>query len=238
MQTFFTRVLENREVARGTQVLTLEKPSGFSFVAGQYSVLSTVELMAPDPKGPHRCMSIASAPFEEHLLFAMRLSESGYKQTIAKLLPGDRIEVGAPLGHTTLIPEDPRPVVFLIGGIGITPARSILFQANHDRDDREFFLFYSNYDREDAAFWEELEHFPFLRYRFIPTLTDSKLGMESWGGERGFISRALLEKYLPDIRTPLYYLVGTLGFTAAMTSILMEAGVQKTAIRQDPFIGF
>ncbi|QQS21094.1 MAG: hypothetical protein IPL87_00990 [Candidatus Moraniibacteriota bacterium] len=77
MQTFFTRVLENREVARGTQALTLEKPSGFSFVAGQYSVLSTVELMAPDPKGPHRCMSIASASFEEHLLLQCAFQRVG-----------------------------------------------------------------------------------------------------------------------------------------------------------------
>lgn len=238
MKTFTVKVLEKFEVAENTVALKLEKPGDFSFVAGEYCVLSVPKLVAEDSKGPHRCMSIASAPFEDHLLFAMRLSETGYKQTISSLKVGDEMIVGAPVGHFTLIPNDARPVVFLVGGIGVTPARSILRQASVDRDSREFFLFYSNYRPEDTAFLEEMRgEFPNIRLKSVLTMTNMETSHEKWDGERGFITAEMLAKYLPDVKAPLYYLVGTSGFTKAMEKILAEFGILKENIKQDPFVG-
>ncbi len=224
-------------VAEKTMALKLEKPAGFSFVAGQYVVLSVTKLIEPDPKGANRCMSIASAPFEDHLLFAMRISESGYKKTIAGLLPGDEMIVGAPVGQFNLISGDTRPIVFLVGGIGITPARSILRQANYDGDARKFFSFYSNYRPEDTAFLDEMKSFSNLSYHPVFTMTDAEKSLCAWDAERGFICDDMLAKYLPDVKAPLYYLVGTPGFTKAMETLLAGHGIGKENIKQDPFVG-
>ena len=237
MKTFSTKVIEVFEVAEKTIAVKLEKPAEFSFVAGQYSVLSVPHLVEADPKGPNRCMSIASAPYEDHVLFAMRISETGYKKTIAGLRAGDEMIIGAPIGHFTLIPGDLRPVVFLTGGIGITPARSILRQADYDHDSREFFLFYSNYRPEDTAFLEELREFPNLNYHGIFTMTDAERSVCAWDAERGFVCDSLLEKYLPNMQAPLYYLVGTPGFTKAMEALLARYDIRKDFIKQDPFVG-
>jgi ferredoxin-NADP reductase len=238
MKTFSVKVLETFEVAEQTLVLKLEKPNDFVFTAGEYCVLTVPKLVVEDAKGPNRCMSIASAPSDDHLLFAMRISETGYKQTVVGLKTGDGMIVGAPIGHFTLFPNDARPVVFLTGGIGITPARSILRQANHDRDVREFFLFYSNYRPEDTAFLSEMtDGFPNIHMKGILTMTNMETSRESWEGERGFITAEMLVKYLPDVHTPLYYLVGTPGFTKAMENILAGFGIEKENIKQDPFVG-
>lgn len=237
MKTYTVRVLEKSALAEKTMGLRLTKPLEFSFVAGQYTLLTVSAPIGDDPKGPNRCMSIASAPFEDHLFFAMRESESGYKKAVAALRVGDELVVGAPIGHFTLIPGDQRPVVFLVGGIGITPARSILRQANFVHDSRDFFLFYSNYRPEDTAFLDELQTFPHLSYRPVFTMTETDRSVCAWDKDRGFICDALLEKHLPDVKAPLYYLVGTPGFTQAMEALLAHYGIEKENILQDPFVG-
>lgn len=237
MQTFSTKVLEISEIAEKTLAIKLEKPAGFSFEAGQYSVLSVPKLAVEDSRGANRCMSIASAPYEDHLLFAMRVSESGYKQTIAQLVPGDEMLVGAPIGHFTLLPGDSRPIAFLVGGIGITPARSILRQANHDGDLREFFLFYSNYRPEDTPFLDELKTFPNIQYHPVFTMTETDRSVCVWDADRGFICDDMLKKYLPKVNAPIYYLVGTPSFTKAMETLLAGYGIEKKDTKQDPFVG-
>ena len=237
MKTFSTKVIEISEIAEKTLAVRLEKPADFSFVAGQYSVLAVPKLVEDDSRGASRCMSIASAPFEDHLLFAMRVSESGYKKTISKLSPGDEMLVGAPVGQFMLIPGDRRPIVFLVGGIGITPARSILRQANHDGDVREFFLFYSNYRPEDTPFLDELKTFPNISYHPIFTMTETDRSVCVWDADRGFICGDMLKKYLPDVKAPIYYLVGTPSFTKAMEALLAGYGIGKESIKQDPFVG-
>ncbi|QQR77327.1 MAG: FAD-dependent oxidoreductase [Candidatus Moraniibacteriota bacterium] len=237
MKTFSTRVLEISEVAENTLAVKLEKPVDFSFVAGQYSVLAVPKLVEDDSRGVNRCMSIASAPYEDHLLFAMRISESGYKKTIAALSPGDEMLVGAPIGQFTLLSGDQRPIVFLVGGIGITPARSILRQANHDSNTREFFLFYSNYRPEDTPFLDELKTFPNISYHPIFTMTETDRSVCVWDADRGFICDEMIAKHLPNVKAPIYYLVGTPSFTKAMEVLLAGYGIEKDAIKQDPFVG-
>ncbi len=237
MKIFPTKVLDVSEVANKTLALKLEKPADFSFEAGQYSVLALPRLIENDPRGASRCMSIASAPYEDHLLFSMRISESGYKKTMATLSVGDAVSVGAPVGRFTLLPDESRPVVFLVGGIGITPARSILRQANRDMDSRKFFLFFSNRSPADAPFLDELGSFPNLSYRPIFTMTDPELSASEWDSDRGYIRAEMLEKYISDVKAPMYYLVGTTNFTASMESMLVGLGIGKESIKQDPFVG-
>ena len=57
-------------------------------------VFQVPKLAEDDSRGANRCMSIAPAPYEDHLLFAMRISESGIKKTAAALSPGDDVSGG------------------------------------------------------------------------------------------------------------------------------------------------
>ena len=64
--------------------------------------------------------------------------------------------VEGPFGNLTLHNNSARAAVFVSGGIGITPVRSILFSAAQKTLPHRIFLFFSNRTRQDAPFFDEL----------------------------------------------------------------------------------
>lgn len=240
MANFSLTYQSKREIARDTWEFIFSKPEDFVFEAGQYVALVLPRLVVPDSRGPVRSLSIASAPCESDLCFTMRLSESGYKQTIMTLEPGEVAQATKPIGHFTLSnASDGRRIVFLVGGIGVTPMRSILVQAVHDHLDRPFVAFYSNRQIGDAAYHEELKKLELSSYHYIPTFTQEMTPCVGGDEERGYICEGMLRKYLPrdDITGNWYYLVGGPVFIEAMEKMLGEMGVAKERCISDPFTG-
>lgn len=237
MQIYTIKLKEKREVADRSVAFVFEKPADFVFQAGQYVVMTLSNLTFPDNRRGIRSLSIASAPYEDELVFAMRITQSGFKQTLMTMEVGGEVTITQAIGHFVL-DENDRPVVFLIGGIGITPARSILRQAVHDELKQSFYLFYSNRHPEDASFSDELQDFPTLDYTCIDTLTNQEAADACvWQEERGYICDHMVKKYISDVKNPMYYIVGSPVFANAMTAMLIGMGVEKDAIKQDPFTG-
>lgn len=237
MRTYTIKLKRKYEIAEQTVAFVFEKPKDFSFRAGQYVVMTLSTLLFPDDRAGKRSLSIASAPFEDELLFAMRMTQSGFKQTLNALTVGGEVSVTEAFGHFVL-DESERPVVFLIGGIGITPARSILRQAVFEKSQRSFYLFYSNRQPRDASFADELQEFPDLDYQCIDTLTDQTAAEQcEWQEERGRLCESMVRKYLQDVEPPMYYIVGSPAFAHAMMDMLRLMGVAANDIKQDPFTG-
>jgi len=183
-----SRLEYREELCEGTIAFGLQKPADFRFRAGQYVEIALMKPAKRDIGGDTRTLSIASAPFESGLLFAMRLSKTAFKQVLEALPLGSEIEIRGPAG-TFALREDPRrPVVFLAGGIGLAPFLSILRQAFHDRIGRNIYLFYSNRCPEDTAYlgelqeWEKTNH----SFRFIPTMTRMAESRIRWNGDRPY----------------------------------------------------
>lgn len=241
MNTYTVRLRGKREVADQTVAYSFEKPAEFSFKAGQYVAITLPTLEFEDARGKNRVMSIASAPSDDELVFAMRVTGSAFKQTLAHMPEGGEIVIRDAVGHFVL-PEDDevRPIVFLAGGIGITPVRSILREANRSGRKNPFWLFYSNRAAKDVAFLDELEEKVLTNlseYHCINTLTN-EADVCPWQDEKGFICAPMIQKYISDPHAPFYYIVGTPGFAQAMTKMLTEElGVAKESIKQDPFTG-
>lgn len=237
MQGYTLTLKETRDVAVGTRLFVFDKPEGYVFQAGQYVALMLPKLVAPDPKGSVRSFSIASSPYESEIHFSMRSGISGFKQTFWQMQPGDTITITKAVGFFTLPKEDARPVVFLVGGIGITPVRSILRQAAHEENTRDFTLLYANRFLKDAAFCEEIKSLPLAHFRCVTVLSKSDEICQPVNDERGYICLPLLKKYVSDIPGRLYYLVGSSEFTDAMEKILIDLGVPKEQRHMDPFTG-
>jgi ferredoxin-NADP reductase len=240
MANFQLKFKRKEEVADGTWSFHFEKPADFVFEAGQYVALVLPRLVVPDTRGPVRSLSICSAPFEEDLVFTMRITESGFKQSIMALEPGEVAQATKPIGHFTLAhASDGKPIVFVVGGIGITPARSILKQAEHDGIKRSFTLFYSNRLKKDAAFQADLSQLSLEGYQFISTFSQETTPCTGGDDERGYICSSMLEKYLPleQIRESWYYLVGAPAFIEAMEKMLAEIGIPEERMVNDPFTG-
>ncbi|MBP9728296.1 MAG: FAD-dependent oxidoreductase [Candidatus Moranbacteria bacterium] len=229
---------EKKNVADGTDMFVFDKPADFVFEAGQYVVLRLSNLVAPDTRSGVRSFSLSSAPCEDHVAFTMRRGESGFKQTMYALQAGDTITATGPVGHFTLShANDDLPIVFLVGGIGVTPMRSILKQAEHDGNTRSFIALYSNRFEKDAAFHEELKALQVPNLRYVSTLSQETMPCAGSDEERGYICEAMVRKYVTDITGVWFYLVGAPGFIEAMEKMLSDMGVAKERQVCDPFAG-
>jgi ferredoxin-NADP reductase len=125
--------------------------------------------------------------------------------------------------------------VFLAGGIGITPIRSILKQAAQDRLPHKLYLFYSNREVDDAAFLEEFEGMSMQNPNFllISTLTGHRT--LAWPYEKGHIDREMLMRYLLGLKGPVYYIAGPSGMVSAMTDLLHSSGVGDDDVKTEEF---
>ncbi len=240
MANFSLKFKSKVQVADGTWAFSFEKPADFGFEAGQYVALVLPRLVAPDQRGPVRSLSICSAPCEGDLMFAVRITESGYKQSLMALESGEVAQATKPIGHFTLsYAADGQRMVFLAGGIGVTPVRSILVQSVHDAVERPFTCFYSNRLLKDAAFHQELQTLMLSDYRYVTTFSQETLPCAGANEERGYICEDMLRKYVPaeEIATSWYYLVGAPAFIKAMETMLQSMGVTKERCVNDPFTG-
>ena len=145
-----------------------------------------------------------------------------------------------PFGGFVLHNNPSRPGVFLVGGIGITPVRSMILQATRDKRSQPLYLFYSNLRPEDAAFLEELQSAEEenLNYKFVGTMTKMAQSCKPWRGETSFISREMIARYVPDFTAPVYYVVGPPGMVAAMRNVLSKGQVNEDDIRMEAFAGY
>lgn len=118
------------------------------WTAGQYM---DFELPHPDPdqRGTHRWFTIASAPAEKNVMITTRLmhGRSSFKTALSRLKPGSKVISGAPRGDFVLEDNSP-PCLFIAGGIGITPFRSMLTQLAYEGRDLAVDLLYLNKDEE------------------------------------------------------------------------------------------
>ncbi|MDX8462236.1 ferredoxin--NADP reductase [Mesorhizobium humile] len=233
---YTTSLIGKENVARGTLAIHLKKPEGFAFKAGQAVYVTLPGLKEADGKGRVRTFSIASAPDDADLVIATRLTDSALKRGLASLPVGSAVEIEGPYGDLTLHGDAARPAVFLAGGMGITPFRSMIRDAATHARARNLILFYSNRSAEDAAFLSELEQTARENpgFKLVATMTDAG----DWQGERGFITREMIERHLGDIASPVFCLAGPPAMVAAMETLLKAAGVKAENVRVEVFAGY
>ncbi|PJA78957.1 MAG: oxidoreductase [Nitrospirae bacterium CG_4_9_14_3_um_filter_51_5] len=231
---------QRQEVAKGTMAFYFDRPAGFTFTAGQFIDLSLPNISASDPQGHTRALTLASAPSEQQLMVATRLRDTAFKRMLAEMPLETTIDLEGPFGQFTLPADDSRTIVFLAGGIGITPFRSMLVEAAHHKLPHHLILIYSNRRPEDAAFLDELQSLQHDNAHFtcIGTMTSPNGGTGTWEGETGRIDPAMLKKYVKEMEAALYYVVGPPAMVNGLHTMLESAGIHKTNIRSEEFVGY
>ena len=240
MPVYQSKLKSREQVAEGTMAFHFQKPAGFDFQGGQSVDMTMLNPPETDDEGNTRTFSIASAPFESELVFATRMRDSAFKRSLKSVPLGTELKIDGPMGSFTLHKNAKKPAVFLAGGIGITPFFSMVSQAAHDRQPHQLYLFYSNHRPEDAPFLDYLRGLEKENpnYHFIPTMTDMQKSQRPWDGERGFIDRGMLIKYLNNLNGPIYYLAGPPAMVAAMRKMLLDTKVDEDDIRTEEFAGY
>lgn len=228
------------EIAEHTTAFRFEKPSGWTFKAGQFIDMTLLDPSETDSEGNTRTFSIASAPHEETLMVATRMRDTAFKRGLKMMPLGAAVKIEGPFGSLTLRNDVKRTAVFLAGGIGITPFRGIVLNAAKQKLAHRIFLFYSNRRPEDAPFLDELgalEH-ENPNYKLVATMTDMAKSHHPWHGEVGQIEKDMLAKYLRDIATSTYYVAGPPEMVKGLHKMLNEAGVDDDDINAEEFTGY
>jgi ferredoxin-NADP reductase len=232
--TFSSRLIRQEAAARQTGTFYFEKPAGFLFTAGQFVDITLTVTGVPDRDRVHS-FTISSAPYEDHIAITTRLRDSPFKRALRALKPGDVIDVEGPYGEFVIASDTPRPIAFLAGGVGVTPASSIVRQAARDDTLAEIYLFYSNRARDDAPFLEELGRLQAGHpgFHLIAAMTEDP----SWPGEKERIGVEMIRRYLDPFRAS-FYVSGPPDMVTAMREMLRLAGVGRDRIVFEDFSGY
>lgn len=199
----------------------------FDFWAGQYIRVSVPNLLHTDPKGPSRVFSIVSSPNDKNKIsVAFRDSDSGFKRTLMELPHGSLVDIEGPFGYFTLPKDTSRSLVFLTGGIGITPFLSMIRFATEQKLAHQITLLYANRNAESATYLEKLTTIAKQNPRF---LLKNKFGR---------IDEDFVRQIIKNLDEPVWYIVGLPAMVADMRSLLSHLGVSDSKIYFEDFTGY
>ena len=211
-----------------------------AYIPGQYMEW-TLGHKGIDTRGNRRYFTLASSPTESNLRLGVKFypDSSTFKRKLLSLKTGSEIIAGSRAGDFTL-PKDPKQkLIFVAGGIGITPFRSMIKYLSDRSEKRDITLFYSNRSVEDIAYSEIFNEARMkIGLRTIFTLTDRQNIPSNWPGQRGHIDRKMIQKFAPAYRDSVFYLSGPHGMVTAFDKTLKEMGVPRSHIKKDYFPGF
>lgn len=202
-----------------------ESESPISWQAGQF-LHYTLHHEPTDERGSDRWFTISSAPFEGNPTITTRFSEksSSFKTALQNLKIGDELEAEGPEGDFTV--EDPnQTMVFIAGGIGITPFHSILKQLDHDEKALNIQLIYGNKSEDHIPFKSELEDLKEKHSEFkINYVIDPK-----------HIDQSTIQSLVFNLQLPIFYVSGPEPMVEALGETLKGMGIPESKIKQDFF---
>ena len=221
-------------------LLRFQKPPGFSFQAGQFCFVAAPELGFHDQEGLRKPFSIASLPREKELVFVLRLTETAFKRTLKEMPLGAAVAVDSPVGLLTLPKKTGRPLVFLAGGIGVSPFRSMMKYSADASTGHKITLFYSGRVPEEAIFLDELRSLVRSDSRMVvvATMTRPDRSGHVWSGPTGRVDQAMIRKQCKDWQEALYYVSGPPAMAEGMRSLLLEMGINQQRIKREVWTAY
>jgi ferredoxin-NADP reductase/nitrite reductase/ring-hydroxylating ferredoxin subunit len=229
----------------------LEDKTPFKYTAGQFAFFD-IGGVYNDPKGPIRHFTISSSPTENFIMFSTRIRDSPYKQRLLTLEKGSKVKVRGPEGQFVLHEDYSKPAVFLSGGIGVTPFRSMVKYATDKQLPIKIIMFDSNRNRSNILFRREFDDWVNRNknLKIIYTISEegdqehgqsSSAAKNDWKGEYGRIDKAMILKYLENniLDSSIFYICGPPSMLKAMQSLLQEElEIPNERIKVEEFTGY
>lgn len=234
VHNFPVTLSKKKIIAENTAELTfsVSDPS-FSFEAGQYISIeipslggSTSKFAVPDRYHDFSIASSSSNPKE--ISIAFRISRSIFKTALLTLPIGGVVNITGPKGVFVLpVPNVPLvPLIFVAGGIGITPLISMIRSVTETQSSQQITLLYCNSAKETTAYAEELSLLGQKNPRF--TLVSSV----------GIPDEKLFAPYIQNPPHALWFIVGVPAMVTKVRQILAEFGIMNIQIRTEEFSGY
>lgn len=212
----------------------------YSYTAGQFAFFELDALTAHDPRGKRRHFTLSCSPTEHGIVqLTTQLRGFGLKETLRAAPMGLEVELEDARGRFTLPDSAAQHIVFLGGGIGVTPFRSMLRYAADENLPHKITLLYSAAAPDRVVFRREFELLPQEdpNVEIILTVTDASSD-PTWKGETGRIDAAKIQAHVRDIPNALFYTCGPPPMVQAMEELLKTMNVAPAHIRVERFSGY
>jgi ferredoxin-NADP reductase/Na+-translocating ferredoxin:NAD+ oxidoreductase RnfD subunit len=217
-------------------IFTPDRP--FAFQPGQY-LEWTLGHRHADDRGNRRYFTIASAPTEPLVRLGVKFYDppSTFKRALAAMKTGATISASHLAGGFVLPRDKKKKLVFIAGGIGVTPFRSMIQYLVDRNEPRPIVLFYANRKAADIAYRDVFDQAAAqLGIRTIHVLSDEKAPHA--GTVNRIVDAQLIAAEVPDYRERTFYISGPHGMVEAFKKTLVGMGVSRFKIKTDFFPGF
>ncbi|MDF0681479.1 MAG: FAD-dependent oxidoreductase, partial [Candidatus Nitrosocosmicus sp.] len=217
--------------------------------AGQYAYFN-LDNVVGDDKGPTRHFTISSSPAENFIMLSTKIRDSPYKKRLSTLEVGDKVKVSRPDGEFVLPEDYSKPIIFLSGGIGVTPFRSMINYATEKQLPLKIIMFDSNKNQQNILFKREFDNWTSLNenIKIVYTISDDTSNgnnnsekEEEWNGEKGRIDKKMISKYVDTntLNNAIFYICGPPDMLKSMQSLLeKELEIPKERIKVEEFAGY
>ncbi len=206
----------------------------FQFTAGQFVEL-TIPHDKPDVRGIRRTFTLSSSPQQELLCISTKFTDdngSSYKHSMKQLKPGTELIMSSAMGDFVLPKLIQTPLIFVAGGIGITPFQSISSWLADTHEVRPIKFLYSVKTEDEIVFQESFE-----RAGIHATIVVSEPS-DAWGGERGRLTAEQIIGLEHPSQDTLFYIAGPDPMVGSLSKDLQEAGIKRSQIVSDYFSNY
>jgi len=147
---------------------------------------------------------------------------------------GDAVTINGPYGDFYLRDSD-RDIVFVAGGSGMAPIKSILLDMAEKGSTRKATYFFGARARRDLFLVEEMRELEkrLPAFRFVPALSNPA-PEDQWNGETGLITD-VLGRHFDHLDHHEAYLCGSPGMIDACVKVLKSKGLPEELIFYDKF---
>ena len=214
----------------------LKDPDRMRFVPGHY-----VQVLTPAYEGNgeevYRAYSISSDPADEGFIeLIVRLVPNGICTTylFQHLKVGDPVQINGPYGDFRLSDTD-ASIVFVAGGSGMAPIKSMLHQMIRTGSRRRATYFFGVNTLKDLFFVEEMKAFEskLPEFRFVPVVARPE-ETNGWRGQTGLVTEAL-DRSVNNAESHEAYLCGSPGMIDASIKVFKAKGLPDELIFYDKF---
>ena len=232
------RVIGVQQETKNVWTIKLASPNDerrYDYLPGQFQFL-TFHRGNNLPVEEHH-WTISSSPAEKNYVSSTIKETGDFTSTIGQTKPGDSAIVHAPFGRFSyVLHPDESDLVFLAGGIGVTPLMSMLRHMHDTHVNTPVLLIYASKNENEIVFREELseiqeEGCPQLRIVHVLSRPGKR-----WAGETGHIDREKIRRFCgSNLKDKFFYLCCPPGLFKATIKNLRSLGVSDKQIHAEIF---
>lgn len=225
-------ILDHTEdVAENIKTFWFKAERPVRYTAGQF-----IELIIPhenaDRRGVKRWFTLSSSPSEKLLSITTKhaaTNGSTFKDALFNLKPADSIMMSDPMGDFVLPKDKNIPLVFIAGGIGVTPMRSMIKWLYDQQEQRTLHLIYAANSIGEFAFRELFNEYG------APTDIVLSSAPKGWDGRTGRLDAQTILDIAPNVDGKFYFISGPEAMVENLGKDLASQGVDKRHIIGDYF---